>query len=143
VTVPLNGAPATSPADDRKNLDGVWEVVLQPMNGEPVYDHLKLTQKVNIITGSFMDNEHGNKQYPVAGSIDGKTVHIVVTKDDGSTIRFNGTVDNLTDMIGLVQVGSASIAFTAAYRPKYKFIDTIAPMPGGGGLGTGNGNGRP
>lgn len=123
--------PSDKQEDDRKDLSGVWEVQIQRMNSDVVYDHFKLVQKGNVLTGHFLDNEHNNKLYPVAGSVDGKTIRLVVTKDDGSTLTFTGNVDNFTDMIGLLAAGSDSVAFTAAYRPKYKFIDSIAPLPGG------------
>lgn len=147
VSIPLNpgGAsptPGASPAsDDRKTMDGVWEVVIQHPDGDPTYDHFSLKQKGSVLTGTFLDNEHNNKKYPVAGSVDGKTVHLVVTKDDGSTLVFNGTVESYLDMIGLMQVGSQSIAFTAAYRPKEKFIDSISPVPGGIGGSASGGSG--
>ena len=146
INIPLNpggASPSPSPpADDRKGLDGVWEVVIQHPDADPTYDHFSLKQKGNTLTGIFLDNEHNMKKYPVAGSVDGKTVHLVVTKDDGSTLVFNGSVDGTTDMIGLMTVGTQSIAFTAAYRPKEKFIDSISPVPGGlGGIGGGSGGG--
>lgn len=152
-TVPLNratpvpsGSPSAPPDDGRKGLEGVWEVVIQRMNDDPLYDHIKLTQKENVLTGVFLDNQNHNKQYPLAGSVDGNNIHLVVTKDDGTTMTFNGTVDGTTDMIGMMQRGTETIAFTAAYRPKYKFIDSIAPgtgMPGTGGTGGGSYPGGP
>ena len=145
-SIPLNPggatpAPGASPAPvERKTMDGVWEVVIQKPDGDPAYDHFNLKQKDSVLTGTFLDNEHGNKRYPCAGSVDGKTVHIVVTKDDGSTMVFNGTVEGYMDMLGLLQAGTQSIAFTAAYRPKEKFIDSISPVPGGfGGSASGGG----
>ncbi len=148
VQVPLSSKPSPAPSggpdDGRKGLDGVWEVVVQRLTGEIVYQHLKLVQKGSVITGIFMDNQHNNKQYPVAGSIDAKTIHLVVTKDDGTTMTLSGTVDGTTDMVGLLLERGESVAFTAAYRPKYKFIDSISPVPGGlGGLGGGGGSSGP
>ena len=135
---PKAGATPSPSPDDRKGLDGVWEVQIQTAD-EVIYDHFKLTQKANVLTGFFLDNQHNNKKYPVAGSVDGKTIRLVVTKDDGSTMTFTGTVDGTTDMVGLMQSGSQQIAFTAAYRPKYKWIDTINASPGGM-IGTGSGS---
>ena len=83
------------------------------------------------------------KQFPLAGSIDAKTVHLVISMPDGSTVSFEGTQDNSTDMLGLMTLAKESIAFTAAYRPKEKFIDNITPGAGGlGGLGGGRGPAR-
>lgn len=145
-SIPLNPggatpAPGASGAPvDRKTMDGVWEVVIQKPDGDPAYDHFSLKQKGSVLTGTFLDNEHGNKRYPCAGSVDGKSVHLVVTKDDGSTMVFTGTVENYMDMLGLLQAGTQTIAFTAAYRPKEKFIDSISPVPGGfGGSASGGG----
>lgn len=135
--------PSDKQEDDRKDLSGVWEVQIQRMNSDVVYDHFKLAQKGAVLTGQFLDNEHNNKLYPVAGSVDGKSIRLVVTKDDGSTLTFTGNVDNFTDMIGLLSAGSDSIAFTAAYRPKYKFIDSIAPLPSGIGNTSGGGGYNP
>ncbi len=125
-----------TPDPNRKGLDGVWEVQIQHQDGSTTYDHFQLKQSGNAISGQFLDNEHNNKKYPVTGSLDAKTIHLVVTRDDGSTMVFNGTVDGTTDMVGMMQDGAQSIAFTAAYRPKYRFIDTISPVPGGIGGGT-------
>lgn len=132
-----SAASSPEPVEAHKNLDGVWEVQIQHPDGTTTYDHFTLAQKENLVTGEFLDNQHNNKKYPVAGSLDGHTIHLVVTRDDGTTMVFNGTVDGLTDMIGMLQDGPQSIVFTAAYRPKYRFIDTINPVPGGIGGGTG------
>ena len=117
----------------------MWEVAIQSTDGEdPKYVHFKIAQKGSVLTGTYLDNVHNNKRYPVAGSIDGKTFHLVVTKDDGTTIVLDAQVDGTTDMVGLMKEGSTQIAFTAAYRPKYKFIDTISPgVPGGIGGSSG------
>ncbi|MBV9737389.1 MAG: hypothetical protein JO177_04390 [Candidatus Eremiobacteraeota bacterium] len=132
-------APDESPTPDpnRKGLDGVWEVQIQHTDGTTTYDHFKLTQNGNTIAGTFLDNQHNNKKYPVTGSLDAKSIHLVVTRDDGTTMVFTGSVDGTTDMVGMLTDGAQQIAFTAAYRPKYKFIDTISPLPGGIGGGTG------
>jgi hypothetical protein len=137
VQQPLNPEASPAPEENRKGLDGVWEVQLQHSDGKTTYNHFKLTQNGNLLTGSFLDNEHNNKKYPVAGSVDGHNIRLVVTRDNGSTMIFTGTVDGMTDMIGMLQDGPESIAFTAAYRPKYRFLDTITPVPGGIGGGTG------
>ncbi|MFN2527545.1 MAG: hypothetical protein ABR584_02400 [Candidatus Baltobacteraceae bacterium] len=136
--------PTAPPEDGRKGIEGVWEVAIQTPDGETKYDHFKLTQKGPVLTGVYLDNQHNNKKYPVAGSIDGKTFHLVVTKDDGTTITLSAQVDGTSDMVGLMQEGSNQVAFTAAYRPKYRFLDEIAPgVPGGLGSGNTGGSGYP
>lgn len=136
--------PSAPPEDGRKGLEGVWEVVIQAPGDDPQYNHLKLKQNGSVITGIYLDNQHNNKKYPVAGSVDAKTIHLVVTKDDGTTITLTGQVDGTTDMVGLMQEGGQQVAFTAAYRPKYKFLDTISPgAPGGLGSGSAGGGGYP
>jgi len=137
-------APSAPPEDGRKGLDGVWEVAIQTPDGETNYDHFKLTQKGSVLTGIYLDNQHNNKKYPVAGSIDAKTLHLVVTKDDGTTITLSAQVEGTSDMVGLMQQGSNQVAFTAAYRPKYRFLDDVAPgIPGGLGSGNSGGSGFP
>ncbi|MBV8245076.1 MAG: hypothetical protein JOZ38_04060 [Candidatus Eremiobacteraeota bacterium] len=142
--VTLGGAPAPkasgSPGpDDRKGIEGVWEVQIQSRDGDTVYDHFKLVQRGDVLTGTFMDNQHNDKKYPLAGSLDGKSVRLVVTKDDGTTMTFTATLDGTDDMVGMMQAAAASIAFTAAYRPKYKWIDSVSPgqgmLGGSGGVG--------
>jgi len=128
-----------TPDPNRKGLEGVWEVQIQHTDGSTTYDHFQLTQKDNLLTGQFLDNEHNNKKYPVAGSVEGHNVRLVVTREDGTTMVFTGNVENATDVVGLLQDGAQTIAFTAAYRPKYKFIDTINALPGG--IGTNGGTG--
>ncbi|MBC5815472.1 MAG: hypothetical protein GIW97_02925 [Candidatus Eremiobacteraeota bacterium] len=140
------GQPSAPPEDGRKGLEGVWEVAIQTPDGDTKYDHFKLVQKGSVLTGSYLDNQHNNKKYPVAGSLDGKTFHLVVTKDDGTTITLSAQVDGTSDMVGMMQEGSNQVAFTAAYRPKYRFLDDISPgVPGGLGSGgnSGGGSGYP
>jgi hypothetical protein len=117
--------------DHRVGISGVWEVQIQNDNGT-VYTHFKLTQTGNGLTGQYLD-ENG-KKYPIAGTIDGKDVHLVVSMPDGSALVFEGNVDGNTDMAGTLQTAKNMIGFTAAYRPKYKWIDNLSPNPG---LGTG------
>lgn len=127
------------PVDDpgRIGLSGVWEVQIQ-RGSDTTYAHFKLAQKGGVLSGIYMDPK--GKQFPLAGSIDVKTVHLVISMPDGSTLTFEGTQDNNTDMLGLMTTAKENVAFTAAYRPKYKFLDNITPGAGGlGGLGGGQG----
>jgi hypothetical protein len=133
VTVPVGKAKAT-PAppkdeDNRVGISGVWEVQIQD-GAKTTYTHFKLAQKETALTGEYLDTN--NKKYPLAGTVDGKTVRIIVSMPGGASISFNGSVENLTDMLGMLQAGSNSVPFTAAYRPKYKWLDNINPSPGMG-----------
>ncbi|MDQ6929939.1 MAG: hypothetical protein M3126_04655 [Candidatus Eremiobacteraeota bacterium] len=146
VSIPLSpnskASPSAPPDDNRKGLDGVWEVAVQTTDGETSYVHFKIAQKGSTLTGIFLDNQHNNKKYPAAGSVDGKNFHLVVTKDDGSIITMEALVDGTTDMVGMMKQGSNQVAFTAAYRAKYKLLDNISPgLPGGIGGGSGGGAG--
>ena len=132
---PSPAPPASEPG--RVGLSGVWEVQIQ-RESETTYAHFKLTEKGGVLSGVYMDPK--GKQFPLAGSVDVKTVHLVVSMPDGSTVTFEGTQDNDTDMLGLMTAAKENVAFTAAYRPKEKFIDNITPGAGGlGGLGGGQG----
>lgn len=138
VTLPQKHAKATpAPPKDtapmRAGLDGVWEVQLQQTSGVE-YAHFKIVQSGNILTGTYLDT--ANKRYPLSGSVDGKTVRLVVSLPNGSDLVFNGTEDANTDMVGTLDAAQNVIGFTAAYRPKYKWTDNLNPSPTGG-LGTG------
>ncbi len=98
------------------------------------YVHFKLKQTDNAITGIYMD--HDSKTFPLAGSLDGKTLQIVVTFPDGTTTIFKAELDGTTDMLGLMTSPKEQVPFTAAYRPKESFFDNINPGTGmGGGIG--------
>lgn len=142
VTVPLGKQQHTRPTPappktQRKGLEGVWEVALQaPSLPTAIYTHFKLKQDQNALTGVYLDN--AGKQFALAGAIDGKTVRVVVTLADGTTLVFNATVDGTTDMLGTMTDGKGTMMyFTAAYRPKENFLDNLSPAPSLGGMGSG------
>jgi len=128
-------SPSPSPGKDaRKGIEGVWEVQIQrPTDTE--YTHFQLKQDQNAVTGLYMDKD--KNKFPLAGSLENKDLRIVVTLKDGSTLVFTATLDGTTDMLGMLSMGTQSIPFTAAYRPKESFGDNINPQPGLGGLGGG------
>jgi hypothetical protein len=128
-------APPKDEDANRVGLTGVWEVALQKTDGV-VYTHFKLVQTGTSLTGQYLD-ENG-KKYPLAGSIDGKNVRVVVSMPNGTALVFSGSQDAMTDMMGTVSTSKDLIGFTAAYRPKEKWIDNISP--GGSGLGSAVGN---
>jgi hypothetical protein len=124
----------TPPPNARQGIDGVWEVEIQ--RGTQVeYTHFKIKQLDNAITGVYLDQS--NKQFPLAGSLDGKDVRIVVTLKDGSSLTFAATLDGTTDMLGLLTTPKDSVPFTAAYRPKEDFLENINAGPAMGGQGQG------
>ena len=127
------GSP-TPPPNDRKGLDGVWEVAIQPMNGDPFYEHLFIKQTGQALAGTYLTQD--KKKFPLAGAIDGTQIRIVATLPDGSTIVLEGKVDGTTDMVGMLTNAKGRTPFTAAYRPKEKWIDNVNAQPGGlGGSG--------
>ena len=133
VTIGKYKAAATPPPPKedayRVGISGVWEVALQQTDGVE-YTHFRITQTGSVLTGTYLTDK--NKRYPLSGSIDGKTVRLVVSMPDGSALIFNATEDANTDMVGTVDNSKDMIGFTAAYRPKYKWTDNINPSPGGG-----------
>lgn len=134
VTAPLPKATSTAtPAppkdtdEKRVGISGVWEVQIQQDSGT-VYTHFKIDQKGNALTGQYLDDK--GKKYPVTGSVDGKSVHVVVALTDGSALVFSGTIEGNMDMTGTLDTAKDMVGFTAAYRPKYKWIDNLSPNPG-------------
>lgn len=127
--------PKTTPApkpqpdsdDKRVGISGVWEVQIQNASGT-VYTHFKLTQTANGLTGQYLDDK--GKKFPIAGTIDGKDVHLVVSLADGTALVFSGNVEGNSDMAGTLETAKDMVGFTAAYRPKYKWIDNLSPNPG-------------
>ncbi len=120
-SAPPSASPTASPQplNSRKTLDGVWEVQLQHRD-DTSYAHFTLVQQVDKLTGIYLQ---AGKTSPLAGTLDGNAIRIVVTKADGATLIFSGTVDGKTDMIGMMQAGSENVPFTAAYRPKVKPLE--------------------
>ncbi len=132
------GATPKPPVNARQGIDGVWEVQIQ--NG-PVttYDHMNLKQTGDAVTGTYLDNQH-NKRYPLSGSVDGQNIRMVVSLPNGSTILMSGRLDGTTDMIGMYNDPKLNVPFTAAYRPKEKWINNLNADPGLSGVGGGTGN---
>jgi hypothetical protein len=140
--VPLaapSGSPSpTPPPNARKGLEGVWEVQIQ--HGSLTdYTHFKLAQAGSTLSGTYLDT--GGKRYPLAGSVDGQAVRLIVTMPDGTTMLMEGRLDGTTDMIGMLTTSKEQVPFTAAYRPKEKWIENVNPAPGGLGMPNGPGGG--
>ncbi len=121
-------ASPTPPAPPRVGIEGVWELAIQ-RGANTTYTHLKLQQQQNALIGTYLDSN--NKPYPAVGTVDGSSVRIVVSENDGSTIIFEGQLDGTTDMIGMMTTAHEQVPFSADYRPKENFFDNINEQPGG------------
>ena len=126
-----NASRATpKPPPQRTGLDGVWEIQIQ-RGANVEYEHMTLTQIGQTITGTYLVAKT-HKKYPVNGELDAQNnVRLIVSLPDGSTILLEGRVDGTTDMLGMFTDAKERVPFTAAYRPKEKFIDNINAQPGG------------
>ena len=122
------GSPSPPP-DDRKGLDGVWEIAIQPAGADAFYEHFFLKQTGQSVAGSYLTQD--KKRYPLAGAIDGTQIRMVVTLVDGSTYVIEGRLDGTTDMVGILTNAKGRTPFTAGYRPKEKWIDNVNASPGG------------
>jgi hypothetical protein len=116
------------PPNARKGLEGVWEVQIQHTNTTD-YTHFKLTQQGDALTGTYLD-AHG-KRYPLAGSVDGQAIRLIVTMPNGTTMLLEGKLDGTTDMVGMMTMPEGQVPFTASYRAKEKWIENVNPSPGG------------
>ena len=116
------------PPNARKGLEGVWEVQIQHASGTD-YTHFRLAQEGDALTGTYLDSK--GKRYPLAGSVDGQAVRLIVTMPNGTTMLLEGRLDGTTDMVGVLTMPDGQVPFTAAYRAKTKFIDNVNPSPGG------------
>jgi hypothetical protein len=132
--------PSPPPVETRKGVEGVWEVAIQRADRTD-YTHLLLTQSGGTLTGTYLDAS--GKKYPLAGSIDGKQVRIVVSMPDGTSLLLEGHLDGTTDMVGMFTTPKDQTPFSAAYRAKEKWIDNINAAPGGLGGGGIGGGGSP
>lgn len=137
---PAPGAKATPtpPADARKGLEGVWEVQIQ-QGGSVNYTHFRIEQTGTTLTGTYLND--AGKRFPLAGSVDGQAVRLVVSMPDGTSLLLEGRLDGTTDMIGLLTTPKEQLPFTAAYRAKEKWIDNLNAAPGGLGGATGGAGG--
>ena len=123
----------TPPKDNRKGIEGVWEVQIQRTN-KTTYTHFQLAQTGATLSGVYLDGS--GKKYPLAGSVDNGTVRLIVSMPDGTTLLLEGRLDGTTDMIGMLTTPQEQVPFTAAYRPKEKWIENVNPSPGGIGQPT-------
>ena len=116
----------------------MWELQIQ-RGANTEYEHFNIKQSGSAITGTYLTKD--KKKFPLAGSVDGRNVRIVVSLADGSTILLEGRIDGTTDMLGMLTDAQEHVPFTAAYRPKEKWSDNVNAQPGG--LGSPGGSGYP
>ncbi len=131
-TFPLTKAtpyarPSPPPPNPRKGVEGVWEVAIQHTNTTD-YTHFLLTQTGDQISGTYVD---GKTKYPLAGSLDGQQIRLVVTMPNGTTLLMEGKLDGTTDMIGEMTSPKGAVPFSAEYRPKTNWMENVNPSPGG------------
>jgi hypothetical protein len=127
-TAAPKGKRPTPPPNARKGLDGVWEVQIQHTDTTD-YTHFKITQQGDAITGTYLDAK--GKKFPIAGTVDGQDVRLIVTMPDGTTLLLEGKLDGTTDMVGMLTMPNGQVPFTASYRAKEKWIENVNPSPGG------------
>lgn len=116
------------PPNARKGVDGVWEVEIQHPTSTD-YTHFAITQQGDAVTGTYLDAK--GKKYPVAGSVDGQSIRLIVTMPNGSTLLLEGKLDGTTDMVGMITTPDGQVPFTAAYRARQNWIENVNPSPGG------------
>jgi hypothetical protein len=122
------GPSPSPPPSARKGIDGVWEVQIQHPNGTD-YTHFAIRQDGDALTGTYLDSR--GKRYPLAGTVDGQAVRLIVTLPNGTTLLLEGRLDGTTDMAGMLTSSDGQVGFTAAYRAKEKWIENVNPTPGG------------
>jgi hypothetical protein len=128
-----SGSP-TPPPDNRKGIEGVWEVQIQRYD-KTEYTHFTLVQTGSTLAGTYRDS--GGHKFPLAGSVDGDSVRLIVSMPDGTSLLLEGRLDGTTDMIGMLTTPKEQVPFTAGYRPKEKWIENVNPAPGGLGIPAG------
>ncbi|HEX3456883.1 MAG TPA: hypothetical protein VHR97_02920 [Candidatus Baltobacteraceae bacterium] len=122
-----NAHPTPPPPPARKGIEGVWEVAIQHSNTTD-YTHFLLTQTGDQLSGTYVD---GKTKYPLAGSLDGQQIRLLVTLPNGTTLLMEGKLDGTTDMIGEMTSPKGEVPFTASYRAKTNWIENVNPSPGG------------
>jgi len=128
------------PPPRRIGISGVWEIQIQYPN-KTIYAHFSMHQHGDALEGTYLSP--AGKKARLAGSVSGENMVVVVTLPDGKVMRFESQLNGTTDMVGmLTKADGKRVVFTASYRPKEKFFDSLSPVPGGlGGVGTGTGGG--
>jgi len=106
----------------------VWEVAIQRPDTTD-YTHFAIKQQGDALSGTYLDGR--GKKYPLAGTVDGESVRLIVTMPNGTTLLLEGKLDGTTDMVGMLTAPDGQVPFTAAYRAKEKWIENVNASPGG------------
>jgi hypothetical protein len=117
-----NASPSDTPEPPQfQTMDGVWEVVLQPMTVfRPIYSHFYIIQKGDQISGTWV--RENNQKVPIGGTFDGRLFTLTGT-DGKTTWTMKGYAENFGDMVGLLTTADPKdkgTPFTAAHRKKEK-----------------------
>jgi hypothetical protein len=117
-----NASPSDTPEPPQfQTMDGVWEVVVQPMTVfRPIYSHFFITQKGDQISGTWV--RENNQKIPITGTFDGRLFTLTGT-DGKTTWTMKGYAENFGDMVGLLTTADPKdkgTPFTAAHRKKEK-----------------------
>jgi len=117
-----NASPSDTPEPPQfQTMDGVWEVVLQPMTVfRPIDSHFYIVQKGDQISGTWVRDN--NQKVPITGTFDGRLFTLTGT-DGKTTWTMKGYAENFGDMVGLLTTADPKdkgTPFTAAHRKKEK-----------------------
>jgi len=117
-----NASPSDTPEPPQfQTMDGVWEVVVQPMTVyRPIYSHFYLTQKGDQLNGTWVRSD--KNKLPISGTFDGR-LFTLTAKDATTTYTLKGYAENFGDMVGLLTTADPKdkgTPFTAAHRKKEK-----------------------
>ncbi|MBV8491346.1 MAG: hypothetical protein JO199_12520, partial [Candidatus Eremiobacteraeota bacterium] len=126
-----SGSPSPPPGN-RKGIEGVWEVQIQRAD-KTEYTHFTLKEDGTTLSGVYRDA--AGKKYPLAGTVDGQSVRLLVSMPDGTSLLLEWRLDGTTDMIGMLTSPKEEVPFTAGYRPKENWLENVSPSPGGLGGG--------
>ena len=120
-------SPSASPTDSPpplqfSNLDGVWEIEVQPVAQLTKYSHLSLRQDGTTLNGYWErdPNSKTKNRFPLTGSFDGRLFALTVDLGEGKTATMSGYAENFSDFVGMLRVGPTDpgTPFTGQHRKK-------------------------
>ena len=93
------------------------------------YTHMKLVQTGTTLSGVYLDAH--NKKYPLAGTVDGEAVRMIVSMPDGTTLLLEGKLDNaeatmknnITGILHKLGAPNRTRAVTYAVRQGWLVLD--------------------
>lgn len=115
-----SAAPTESPAPLQfSNLDGVWEIELQPIAARTQYSHLRIKQDGNQLTG-YWEHENNKVRSTLTGTFDGRLFALTIDLGAGKTATMSGYSENFSDFVGLLRMApnDPGTPFTAQHRKK-------------------------